>query len=120
MKEKLSSIKNFLNDLFLVQSHGLGYMEPTSESNNVVDIASTAEIFGIGVDSANSVQVYLPQNPKNGQEVYVKMEMADKPRTITILTDDETLIDGKKKLVIKKPFEKLHIIFFDNQWHIKK
>lgn len=106
--------------MFIVQSHGLEYMEPPKKVNNVVDISSTAEIFGIGVDSANSVQVFLPQKPKHGQEVYIKLEMADKPRTITILTDDETLIDGKPKLVIKKPFEKIRIIFLDKEWHLKE
>lgn len=97
-----------------------------STEDNAILIGSTYRAtnndFYIGVDSNESVTVYLPEDPFQGKRIIVKAEM--KPplgsRIITVKSSNDSLIDGYSDQVIQVSHGCLSVIFRGQEWHIIK
>ena len=73
----------------------------------------------IGVDCNKAITIALPVNPPDGIVIIIKAEM--KPplgnRRITILTKDESSIDGYSNYVIQVSNEFVRLVYRGNSWH---
>jgi hypothetical protein len=99
---------------------------PTGSQNNnaiVVDVDYQAENptdYYIGVDSKVPVTVTLPVNPASGYTIVVKAEMAAPlgNRKVTVVTADDSLIDGVTSYVLKTHYEYVRVLFRGGNWHV--
>lgn len=74
----------------------------------------------IGVDCKKATTIVLPINPPDGKVIIVKAEM--KPplgnRRITIITADDSSIDGYSNYIIQVSNEFVRLVYRGNGWHV--
>lgn len=84
------------------------------------DYQATSDDYYIGVNSEEPVEVTLPEECEDCQEIIVKAEMGPPlgNRKVTITTSDGSLIDGDDNYVMETPYESVHLICRGSDWHI--
>lgn len=84
------------------------------------DYTATSSDYYIGVRSDAPVTITLSGHFEDCQQIIVKAEM--KPplgnRKITIMCDDEGLIDGSTDYVIQTSYDSVTLLYRDNDWYI--
>lgn len=88
----------------------------TVSSNYAV---STTDYY-VGVDSTEPVTITLPVNLVNCKQIVIKAQMAPPVgnRKITIVTSDESLIEGNDSIILEKPYDTITLFYNDGWWII--
>ena len=72
----------------------------------------------IGVLNAQSIEIYLPQNPPIGKMLIIKAQQKQiGNKKIYIVTQNGDKIDDGDEIVLQSPYESVTLIFNDS-WHI--
>lgn len=75
--------------------------------------------FYIGVDADGPTTMTLPLYVTSCPEKIIKSEMAAPigPRKITIVTENNSEIDGLESISLQEPYEFVRLLFRGNRWH---
>lgn len=84
------------------------------------DYAAKMDDYYIGVNSTGPTTITLPDNPPDCTEIIIKAEMGPPlgNRKISVVTDDDSTIDGDDQYIIEVPWQSLSLIFRDKNWYI--
>lgn len=84
------------------------------------DYAAQMDDYYIGVISNGPTTITLPADCSDCHEIIVKAEMGAPlgNRKVTIVVEDDGLIDGEPKYVIEVPYQSLNVLCRGGEWHI--
>lgn len=84
------------------------------------DYGCTNDDCYIGVNSDRSITITLPFYPGDGHQIAVKLEMpmVDQNQEITIITNDDSTIDGAVSYTMTEPWQSLHLFSHNGNWFI--
>lgn len=84
------------------------------------DYGCTNDDCYLGVNSSGSITITLPNDPGDGHQIAVKIEMPslEEGQTITITTNDESTIDGALSYTMTEPWQSLHLFSRGGHWFI--
>lgn len=84
------------------------------------DYQAASSDYYIGVNSEDPVEIVLPPECVDCQQIIVKAEMGPPlgNRKITVTTSDGSTIDGEPSYVIEVPYQSIHLICRGGEWHI--
>lgn len=83
------------------------------------DYQCDTDDFYVGVNSNNPTKITLPLNPKDGAMMVIKAEMQSlhSNKKITIVTGDDSFIDGSTRYFISKPYGVARLMYRDGNWY---
>lgn len=83
------------------------------------DYQCAPDDFYIGINSNNSINVTLPLNPKDGAMLIIKSETKSltNNKKITIVTADDSVIDGNKSYFIRKQYGVARLVYHGSDWY---
>jgi hypothetical protein len=84
------------------------------------DYTATCDDYYIGVNSTGPVTITLPDTCTDCCQLIIKAEMGPPlgNRKITIVTPDDSLIDGLEEYVIEVPYQSVKLICRGDNWWI--
>jgi len=84
------------------------------------DYAAQMDDYYIGVISNGPTTITLPADCSDCHKIIVKAEMGAPlgNRKVTIVVEDDGLIDGEPKYVIEVPYQSLNVLCRGGEWHI--
>jgi hypothetical protein len=83
------------------------------------DYQCATDDFYVGVNSNNATKITLPLNPKDGTIMIIKAEMQSlhSNKKITIVTADDSVIDGSARYFISKPYGVARLLHRGGNWY---
>jgi hypothetical protein len=84
------------------------------------DYQATCNNYYIGVSSDDPVTITLPPDCETCCELIIKAEMGPPlgNRKVTIVTSDESKIDGQDDYVIVVPYQSVNLIYNNGKWYV--
>ena len=83
------------------------------------DYQCITDDFYVGVNSNSATKITLPLNPKDGTMIIIKAEMQSlhSNKKVTIMTGDDSVIDGSSRYFISKPYGVARLMYRDGNWY---
>lgn len=84
------------------------------------DYGCTDDDCYLGVNSSRSITITLPNDPGDGHQIAVKLEMSALAtgQTITLETNDDSTIDGALSYTMTEPWQAVHLFSRGGHWFI--